>query len=59
MTDSQLLHLALAYDADPEDVRQQVAEWLRGINEFAAGLAAQLTRREPRAPIYYAARPTA
>jgi hypothetical protein len=44
----QLLDISLAYDADDERVRADVADWLRGVSAFAEGLARALMRRDRR-----------
>ena len=48
-----ITRLALAYDADPLDVREQVAAWLAEHGSYGQGAAASLLRRR-RHPVYTA-----
>jgi hypothetical protein len=41
-TTSDLVAIALAYDAEPFEVREQVAAWLRSQGAYARGVAEQL-----------------
>lgn len=59
MTRDQLIDLALAYDADDQHVREEVAAWLCTFGPFAVGVATDLMRREPRTPVCRRRRATA